>query len=200
MANDDAQEKILKRGKDHWDVSICFWALTDAGRRLVDSPTPNTDTGVYPLEPNDKRLYEALKAVKDIRNKKYGHSDGCVDEKSWTEVEKEVLKLCEVLDGEFAKMLPERAADGKTLAKLRTLVTRDHADAMYHIKFYEQSALEQQHVLELVVRETESDLRDEVDATEDATEHPSCLGIRGDYPPRRDEGHAGRADGGKHSA
>ena len=155
VANDDAQKKILNLGLICWDVSLCFWALTDAGRRLVDSPT---DTGVYPLKPNDKRLYEALKAVKDIRNKKYGHSDGCVDEKSWTEVEKEVLKLCEVLDGEFAKILPERAADGKTLAKLRTLVTRDHADAMYHIKFYEQSALEQQRVLESVVRETESDL------------------------------------------
>ena len=139
--NPDAQDKIKKRGLDHWDVTLLFWALTDNGRRLVDSPTTYNETVEYRLEPNDKPLYEALKAVKDIRNQKYGHSDGCVDEKSWTEVEKEVLKLCEVLDGEFAKMLPERAADGKTLAKLRTLVTRDHADAMYHVKFFEQSEL-----------------------------------------------------------
>ena len=162
--NHNAQEKILKLGLDTWDVSLCFWALTDAGRRLVDSPTSNTDTGVYPLEPHDKRLYKALKAVKDIRNEKFAHSDGLVDEDSWTEIEEKVLELCEVLNGEFAKMLPEQAADGSALAKLRMLVTRkldertDNLQAMYHVKFYEQSALEQQNVLELVMSHTVADL------------------------------------------
>ena len=149
VKNDDAQKKILERGLNHWDVSLCFWALTDAGRRLVDSPTPE-----YRIKPDDQPLYEALKAIKDIRNQKYGRFDGRVDEESWTEIEKEVLKLCEVLDGEFAN----QAADGSELAKLRTLVTRkledgtDNMQAMYYVQFFEKS------VLDRVVREGAADL------------------------------------------
>ena len=142
VKNPDAQKKIKERGLGHWDMTILLWALTDEGRRLVDSPTPE-----YRLKPDDKPLFEALKAVKDIRNQKYGHSGGHMDEESWTEVEEKVLELCEVLKKEFAKMLPEQAADGSALAKLRMLVTRkledgaDNMQAMYHIKFFEQSAL-----------------------------------------------------------
>jgi len=86
VQGDDAQKKILKDGRNTWDVSLCCWALTDTGRRLVDSPTPE-----YRFKPDDQPLYEALKAVKDIRNMKYGHSDGRVDEESWTEIEEKVL-------------------------------------------------------------------------------------------------------------
>lgn len=128
--NEDAKNKILIRGVSSWDVSICFWALTDVGRRLVDSPEGNA--WCIDSSAEEQRLFNALKAIKDVRNVRYGHAQGRVDGASWAVVEASVRELCDAITEKHAEL-------AQITTSLKNLVTTG-PDALSGI-VYEQQRL-----------------------------------------------------------